>query len=76
MAVHFTQLSTKGQIVIPAEVREAMKLEPGTQVVLEIEGDTLVLRPVTAAFVRNLRGIAKGKGLTALWEREHRKDRY
>jgi len=76
MAVHFTQLSTKGQIVIPADIREAMKLEPGTQVAIEIDGDTLVLRPVTAEFIRSLRGIAKGKGLTAFWEREHRKDRY
>lgn len=76
MAVHFTQLSTKGQIVIPVDVREAMKLEPGTQVALEIEGDTLVLRPVTAEFIRNLRGAARGAGLEAFWEREHRKDRY
>lgn len=75
MATHFSHISTKGQIVIPADVREAMKLEPGTRVSLEISGDTLVLRPVTAEFVRSLRGIARGKGLSALREHEHRKDR-
>lgn len=75
MTVRFSQISTKGQIVIPAEVREAMKLEPGTRVALEIEGDALLLRPVTAEFVRSLRGITRGKGLSPLREREHRKDR-
>jgi AbrB family looped-hinge helix DNA binding protein len=74
MTVHFSQISTKGQIVIPADVREAMKLEPGTRVALEVEGDTLLLRPVTAEFVRSLRGITRGKRLSALREREHRKD--
>jgi AbrB family looped-hinge helix DNA binding protein len=68
-------MSTKGQIVIPADMREAMKLEPGTRVALEIEGDALLLRPVTAEFVRSLRGITRGKGLSALREWEHRKDR-
>ncbi len=56
-------------------MREAMKLEPGTRVALEIEGDALLLRPVTAEFVRSLRGITRGKGLSALREWEHRKDR-
>jgi AbrB family looped-hinge helix DNA binding protein len=73
--MRFAQISTKGQIVIPAEVREQMKLEPGTRVALEVEGDTLLLRPVTAEFIRKLRGVAKGKGLSAFWEREHRKER-
>lgn len=73
--MRFTQISTKGQIVIPAEVREQMKLEPGTRVAVEVEGDTLILRPVTEEFIRKLRGVAKGKGLSAFWEREHRKER-
>ena len=75
MAIRFSQISTKGQIVIPTELREAMNLKPGTRVALEIEGDALLLRPVTAEFVRGLRGITRGKGLSALREREHRKDR-
>lgn len=73
--MRFTQISTKGQIVIPAEVREQMQLEPGTRVALEVEGDTLLLRPVTAEFIRKMRGVVKDKGLSAFWEREHRKER-
>jgi AbrB family looped-hinge helix DNA binding protein len=76
MTVRFCQISTKGQIVIPADVRESMKLEPGTRVALEIEGGTMILRPVTAEFIRSLRGIARGKGLGTLREREHRKERH
>ena len=75
MSVHFSQLSTKGQIVIPAKLREAMKLEPGTTVALEREGEALVLRPITVKFIHSLRGIARGKGLGALREQEHRKER-
>ena len=75
MTVRFTQVSTKGQVVIPADLREQMKLEPGTRVAIEVDGDTLLLRPVTSEFISNLKGIAKAKGLSAFWEREHRKER-
>lgn len=75
MTLRFCQISTKGQIVIPADVRESMKLEPGTRVALEVEGDTMILRPVTAELIRSLRGVARGKGLGRLREQEHRKER-
>ena len=74
MAVLFTQMSTKGQVVIPAELRQQMGLENGTQMAVEQRGDTIILRPITAAFIRSLRGSTKGAG--AVREREHRKDRY
>ena len=74
MAVLFTQMSTKGQVVIPAELRQQMGLENGTQMAVEQQGDTIILRPITAAFIRSLRGSTKGAG--AVREREHRKDRY
>jgi AbrB family looped-hinge helix DNA binding protein len=74
MATLFTQLSTKGQIVIPAELREQMGLENGTQMSVERHGDSIILRPLTAAFIRSLRGSTKGAG--KIRERDHRKDRY
>ncbi len=39
------KLSTKGQLVIPVEVRNRHGWEPGARFDLEDRGDTLVLRP-------------------------------
>ena len=50
----FTKVSSKGQLVIPAEMREALGIEPGTQVAIRREGDELILRPLTKAAARRL----------------------
>ena len=73
MATLFAQISTKGQVVIPAELREEMGLESGTRVAIERREDGILLRPITPQFIRGLRGSTKGAA--ALREREHRKDR-
>lgn len=73
MSTLFTQMSTKGQIVIPAELRQEMGIESGTPIALKRDGDTIILRPITAAFIRSLRGSTKGA--EAIREREHRKDK-
>jgi AbrB family looped-hinge helix DNA binding protein len=70
-----SQISTKGQVVIPAKLREELGLEPGTRLVIEREGDALVLRPLTPAYVRSLRGYFRGSGMGELREREHRTDK-
>jgi AbrB family looped-hinge helix DNA binding protein len=75
MRAKVSQISTKGQIVIPAQLREELGLVPGTPVSVEREGDTLILRPVTPAFVRSLRGYFRNSGLGELREREHRNDK-
>jgi AbrB family looped-hinge helix DNA binding protein len=66
-------MSTKGQVVIPAELRQELGLENGTQLSVERQGDAILLRPITAEFIRGLRGSIRGAG--AVREREHRKDR-
>jgi AbrB family looped-hinge helix DNA binding protein len=39
------RLSTKGQIVIPSELRARRHWEAGTELIVEEQGDALVLRP-------------------------------
>lgn len=76
MKGNITAVSTKGQIVIPAELRAALNIEPGTAVSMHREGNTIILRPVTAAFIRSLRGaLGKGKSLGQIREQEHRRER-
>jgi antitoxin PrlF len=41
-----TSLSTKGQIIIPKSIREALGLRPGVKIIVELEGDGVILRPV------------------------------
>ena len=76
MKQNYSQVSTKGQVVIPSELREALQIEPGTQVAMHREGDAIILRPVTAGLVRSLRGyFGKKKSLGQIREEEHRQDR-
>lgn len=42
--MHVVKLSSKGQIVIPKEVRKKHRLDRGTDLVLLESGDALVLR--------------------------------
>jgi len=40
-----TTLSSKGQVVLPRLVRSKLHLAPGTKLVCEIQGDSVVLTP-------------------------------
>jgi AbrB family looped-hinge helix DNA binding protein len=42
-----TKMSSKGQVVIPEEVRAALGLQAGSQFVVVAEGDVVVLKKVT-----------------------------
>lgn len=42
-----TKMSTKGQIVIPKQIREALGLKAGDPIVMVMDGDRLILRKIT-----------------------------
>jgi AbrB family looped-hinge helix DNA binding protein len=65
-----TRLSSKGQIVIPEEIRERLNLEAGTQFVVVGEGDAVILRVISppskaevAALLAKARTQAKKAGM-------------
>ena len=62
MKADYTTLSTKGQIIIPAEIREEMKLSVGTKLSIQRDGQTLILRPTNPEFIDSLCGSTKGLG--------------
>jgi AbrB family looped-hinge helix DNA binding protein len=72
MAAVYTRLSAKGQLVIPAEIREQMKLAAGTEVSIQRHGNTLVLRPITPEFIASLIGCTTRAG--AEREQSHAED--
>ena len=43
-----TKLSSRGQVVIPEEIRNRLGLEPGAQFVVVGEGDVVVLKALQA----------------------------
>ncbi len=47
-----TKMSSKGQVVIPEEIRERLGLETGAQFVVVGEGDVVVLKAVQAPSLR------------------------
>jgi AbrB family looped-hinge helix DNA binding protein len=54
-----TVISTKGQVVIPAELRDEFGLEKGTPATWTKEKGRLILTPLTAQRLRETRGFLK-----------------
>jgi AbrB family looped-hinge helix DNA binding protein len=59
MATYRTVISSKGQVVIPAELREQFGLEKGTPAAWTEEKGRLVLTPITVQQLREIRGFLK-----------------
>ena len=68
-------VSSKGQIVIPAEFRKKYRLEEGTRVTFREENDHLVLEPGNVEAILALYGSLKGLGLGKLLQTEREQER-
>jgi AbrB family looped-hinge helix DNA binding protein len=57
-----TTISSKGQIAIPKRLRERLNLKPGTQLAIDIHGESLVLKRLVSRFPdwRTMEGMARG----------------
>lgn len=70
------RFNTKGQVVIPAWLRKLFHIEEGTRAVVQATPDGIVLKPMTAALVRQGRGILRrkqpGKPFVEEWS-DHKK---
>jgi AbrB family looped-hinge helix DNA binding protein len=70
-----TTVSTKGQMVIPAEMRESLGIAPGTRLAVTLQGSRIILEPVSDKLVEATRGILAGKpSLSAALQRQRRLD--
>ena len=52
-----TKLSTRGQVVIPEEIRNRLGLEPGAKFVVIGEGDVVVLKTLTPPKLEDLKPL-------------------
>lgn len=58
-AVATTKMSSKGQIVIPEEIRERLGLDEGTQFVVLGDGDSVLLKVITPPSKKEFREMLK-----------------
>ena len=66
-----TRMSSKGQVVIPEDIRERLGLTAGTEFVVLAQGDVVILRAITPpsaeefdAQIASARKAARRAGLT------------
>ncbi len=71
-----TKISSKGQLVIPAEIRKKLNIDENTRLVMREENGEIIIRVVNWDYIQSFRGIFNGnKNETALdWVRENRKE--
>ena len=68
------QLSSKGQLVIPKPIREALNLRAGTRFHVQVDEDKIILEPITPSIVDALYGRYADEDLLEALEAEHRQE--
>jgi AbrB family looped-hinge helix DNA binding protein len=58
--MHTVTVGSKGQIVIPADVRRELGIEPGQRIEVSQKDGHVVLRPLPKDLLASLRGRFKG----------------
>jgi AbrB family looped-hinge helix DNA binding protein len=76
MSTLSSTFTSKGQLVVPAELRRKHGIEAGTRVnFIEDQFGRIVLQPVTEEYVDRVMGcLADGPDLLADWKKEHRNE--
>jgi AbrB family looped-hinge helix DNA binding protein len=58
-----TIITAKGQIVIPASIRQRLGIKEGTRIKIEERDNEIILKPITREYIHSGRGRFRGKGL-------------
>jgi AbrB family looped-hinge helix DNA binding protein len=62
--------TSKGQVVIPAELRKKYGITPGTRFFVIDDGENIILKPITPEYIRSLKGYLKGIDALAELEKD------
>jgi AbrB family looped-hinge helix DNA binding protein len=68
-------ITSKGQILIPVQLRRKYGLHAGAKVIISDEGTSIQVAPVTAKSIRSYVGILKGKNLSGALLASRKKDK-
>ncbi len=66
------KLSSKNQIVIPKEARQAMGVKGGDELLVVVKNDLILIMPKPKRYAKALQGMAKGIYPTEYLKRERR----
>ena len=66
------KLSSKNQIVIPREARQAMGVKGGDELLVVVKDDVTLIMPKPKRYARALQGLAKGTYPSGHLKRERR----
>jgi AbrB family looped-hinge helix DNA binding protein len=69
--------TVKGQVVIPRRIRREFEIENGTRAVVQTTPEGILLKPITGAAIKRVRGVLKRKpGEKSLrqWWSEYKKE--
>jgi AbrB family looped-hinge helix DNA binding protein len=69
-AIEYAAVNAKGQIVIPADIRDRFNIKQGTRIAIVEEDGRLFLQPVTDSFITNMRGSLARLGMPPRLERD------
>jgi AbrB family looped-hinge helix DNA binding protein len=69
-----TSITIKGQVVIPAKIRQLLGLKKGTRIFVEDRNGEIILRPLTREYFQKMSGTLKGGALTRALEHSRRED--
>ena len=72
-----TIANSRGQIVIPSNIRKQLGIKDGTHLQIDVDAKTrqIILTPVTREYIHSLRGKYKGKRLMKSLLAEKRNER-
>jgi AbrB family looped-hinge helix DNA binding protein len=69
-----TKLSSKGQVVLPKEVRDKLGLHPGATLRVVVSGGKIEIEPLPKKLVDRLYGRYSGSKLVQALEKEHARE--
>jgi len=61
MTISISKVSTKGQIVLPVDIRRQLDIDPGDKLLLLAEDETLIIKKIESKSFREL--------MAPLWEK-------
>lgn len=75
--MEIVRLSSKGQLVLPRDIRERLSLKRGTELKVELTGSKIVLEPVhqeSGASWHRWKGVLRGRQVLEEHLEEHRQE--
>ncbi len=69
-----TSMTIKGQVVIPAKIRQHLGPKKGTKIFVEERNGEIALRPINREYFQKMSGILKRGGLTRALKQSRNED--